>query len=278
MSVTDEPFRALLGDDRGMTDRDASLRLGRAERTVAALEAKVELQRINNETLRALLQAQAEELAEAHSDYERLEDDLRACGRQRDAVRYAAVDAGNPDPLPDEWETHEGTWTPGRSYLSWQHAVDPDTGACYCAGLGGVRADVKPGTSERWERCESGRCPRRALISMKPHPMTWALRQDTLWFCAGHKPWALHDVAEEGDNRLEPLTDEHLEAVIAYLTRAAPQLQQQELQLEQLPTPCPANAYTGAPERWIADTPFMRAALAERASRAGCANHGSDGT
>jgi hypothetical protein len=187
------------------------------------------------------------------------------------------LNAGAPDPLLTARPAHQGRWTPLRPYLTWQHTYAPETSNCHYAALGGVPAGVRPGTSDRWQLCFPHSCPGTLPIPMDPHPISYALRQDIYWWDAQRTRWSLCSENEDeycSDTQpvterefAPPLTDEHLVGVITWLRATADRLQLEELKFEHLPVPCPVNAYPGAPERWIADTPFMRAALIEAERR-----------
>lgn len=115
----------------------------------------------------------------------------------------------------------------------------------------------RPGDSRRWARCyDPGHPEATVVLHSPPAPIIWfVLRQDSWWWDQDSKRCALGE-----------LTDENLARVIASLRERAPTLYHDELVLQARSAPCPVVAYSTS-RSWLADTPLMRALLAERRRR-----------
>ena len=259
MSTNDpaDGFHEVLGDVRGATDaRALRARLGSAERerdeawaTAWSLQTELGALRLRGTELSIELQTSRAALLDARVDLDCL---LSA----RDAARYAAMFAGAPDPITADAEVHHGRWTPGRPYLDGQHVTHPISGHCYRAHTGGVPAGLMPDGVNGWVPCQ-GVCPQPERVFAGSHPASsgFALRQHEFWWDQSGERWALAD-----------LTAEHLTAVIDWLPEHLDTLWQPEFRGSVPRVPCPANAYEFA-EDWLADTPLMRALLAEAQRR-----------
>jgi hypothetical protein len=259
MSTTDpeDRFREALGDARGVTDARVlraclgSAELERDEAWASAQSLQTELGALwlRGTELSAELLTSRAALLDARADLEYME-------RERDMARYAAMFAGAPDPITADSEVHHGEWTPGRPYLDGQHVTHPVSVHCYRAHTGGVPAGLMPDGVNGWVLCQEV-CPYPERVFAGPHPVSSgaALRQHKFWWDQSGERWALAD-----------LTAEHLTAVIDWLPEHVDALWQPELRCSVPRVPCPPDAYEFA-EDWLADTPLMRALLAEAQRR-----------
>jgi hypothetical protein len=165
--------------------------------------------------------------------------------------RYRLLRAGERDVnLPHLGAV--GVHTPGRPYLSGEHAFSQRLGRCYVARPGGVFVGETPGKSSRWQRCRehlAGVMPTNDMRSSRQR-----VRQQTYWW--GDSPRCL--IRELGDTQLGD--------VITYLRIHAPDLYAKEEAKHPFSQPCPVVAYPDA-GRWMNDTPLMRTLLAERRRR-----------
>lgn len=264
-----DPFGRVLGHGRGLTDPGL---LG------------AELQEAKDALAKAAAELQAAEQRERglRDDLARLSDDLGRETAARDyaqslvsqantretqlrvecqRARYAVMRCGHRDPMPD-WtfeSTHEGVWTPGRPYLSHQHAWHPSTGDCYCTDRGGAPAGEVPGTGRHWAACmHKEGCPEPVELPLDEmeHPCAGqAVRQTERWWDRNHAVW-----------RIEEIDDEYLANIILFLREHARDMCAGEARWEVPFVPCPPTAYA-SPAAWLADTPLMRALLRERRRR-----------
>jgi hypothetical protein len=250
-------FGKLLGDGRGPTDPRllqsglirAERELGLSQTRANALATELDAERAEVVALTEHLQIGQVELRGAHSRIAHIRHAL-------DTARYAAMRAGAPDPVASNEQTYQGPWTSGRVFLADQHSSHPLTGTCYRAQPGGVAAGLVPGSAIGWEHCVAT-CRPLKPIPVNPHPVQsgHALRQDQHWWDASGTRWAISD-----------LTPEHLTAVIDWLREHIETMWQAEQACVPARLPCPSNAYASA-QHWLADTPLMRALLAEATRR-----------
>jgi hypothetical protein len=260
-------FEALLGNRRGLTDPTAMLeRLDLQEAVLRDLrEALVDARSDVQVKEEALLDAEGA-LQRKRFEAIKLRGHLDDVNTELLAARYAVLRAGGRDGLrklvsPIPW----GPWTPGRPYLAGEHAVDPRTGHCHVARVGGAKRGARPGASPHWTRCR--RRTHRELLDADQEPLPCAeagalrpelwllLRQTRVWWEYSEGAWELPD-----------LPDTKLLDGIDALRKDAAQMFRGELTFHPRTAPCPAIAYVSA-RGWLADTPLMRALLAERRRR-----------
>lgn len=251
-------FDRLMGPRRGLTDaRTLSAQLVGAERELEAAVAEIGGLSDENGTLANAVQTLEARVAQLEDELDGERRALRSSERDRDRARYAVLRAGGRDPMAARHYAHHGLWTPGRPYLVGQHADDASTGCCYEARVS-VRPGDRPSKSRRWRCCLGDDCPTPAPIDTSPHRAFsgYALRQARSWWDSSNTEWELRE-----------LSDEHLLAVVGYLRDMRLQLWLDELDdRSTLRVPCPAHAYA-SPASWLADSPLMRALLAERRRR-----------
>jgi hypothetical protein len=235
-------------------------RLAAAERELRTVRRQHENAMENLEVAEELREATEGELKTVRTAWKDYERNLRSAVADRDKLRYFAVRHGLQDPdRAEPLNRHQGIWTPGRPYLSWQHVHCPDTHICYWAQEGGVAPGRRPGRSRRWVRCEHpAYCPKVPRLTRRGvHPTSngYALRQTTFWWDGERKPW-----------RLENLTRTHLLAVLDWLESHAWGLGDRELSSPLPPVPCEFIAYAD-PLDWMHDTPLWNALIAEKRRR-----------
>lgn len=264
MSGVDGPggFESLLGTRRGIT-------------APAVMLERLDCQEAE---LRDLREALANARSEVQVKEEALLDAERALHRTRFeavmlrghldeaaiglmAARYALLRAGGRDGLRKLTSPIlRDLWTPGRPYLTGEHAVDPRTGHCYIARAGGAKRGARPSASSRWTRCRQ-RAHQEPLDehSSLPspgaamRPALWlVLRQARFWWEPGGGRWELAE-----------LPNNVMRDIIETLRKDATRIFRSELTFHPRTAPCPAIAYATA-RGWLADTPLMRALLAER--------------
>lgn len=262
-----DPFGRVLGHDRGLSSvavsyeelkaaketlSDTTTRLVAAEERASALEAQVK-------TLTTDLQAARARCARAERTVLDFDSQLGDLVIDRDRARYAAMHAGYTDPCPgtEHDGTHQGTWTPGRPYLSYQHAWHPKTGECYRAREGGALVGEMPGRSNRWEWCDmKSQLPLVTTpAEAREHSLAGpTLRQAQVWW-EQDTPYAISGIS-----------DQHLNSIISLLRQQAEELWRHEADWSIPFVPCPWNAYP-THNKWLADTPLMRALSRERRRR-----------
>jgi hypothetical protein len=264
-----DPFGRVLGAGRGLTGTSASQaelkaaedKLAEALSKLSDAASQVEELLDTASGLRAELQRTSEQLNHCRRNAQDAEVREVEALIERDRARYAAMCAnGQRDPCGHVQadQMHQREWSPGRPYLSFQHARHPKTHECYTTDMGGAPAGEMPGAGRHWQRCiDLDLCP-------LPEPMGGqfehrldgpALRQTHLWWDREHNAIPLRQ-----------LTDDHLNKVIAYLRTNAQELNSGEWRRSRVMVPAPYHAYeTGA--AWMADTPLMRALLRERNRR-----------
>ena len=259
MTGANTSFEKVLGGGRGINDiRVLREQLADRERELMAAHGKLGGLQSERDRLTDDVRTLVERVEDLEEDLSISAAALTARERDRDFARYAAVRSGCRDPMltvvPDE---HHGIWSPGRPFLTGQHAIDPRTRACYRMREGGAQAGERPSKSGRWQRCRGDDCPVPTPMSTTRHPASsgFALRQSEHWWDASHKRWRLRD-----------LTNEHLLGVIEWLRDAASGQWHRELSCGAQRVPCPPLAY-GSSRTWLNDTPLMRALLNERRRR-----------
>ena len=254
-----DAFATVLGSGRGVTDaRALTEQLLRTERELVATHGEVRRLRNENDTFAQNVRVLDQAVGELDATVASLSRQLTASQYDRFLGRYLVVRAGSRDPLLRVAEDeHHGIYTPGRPYLGGQHVYAPRTGACYCMLPGGVPPGQRPSDNPRWHRCDGGACPRPRQVTPRPHQAAsgHAVRQSSHWWDASGRRWELCE-----------LSPEHLLAVIAWLRDLASHMRGSELARRLSHVPCPAHAYPTA-SLWLADTPLMRALLAERRRR-----------
>ena len=254
-----DAFATVLGSGRGVTDTRALTKLLlRTERDLVAAHSEVRRLQHENDAFAQNVRVLDQAVGELDATAAGLRRKLADSQYDRDFARYLVVRGRGRDPLllvaEDE---HHGVYTPGRPYLGGQHVYAPKSGACYRMQPGGVPPGQRPSENPRWRRCHGAACPRPRRIPRMPHPVAsgHALRQSRHWWDAARYPWEIRE-----------LSAEHLLAVIAWLRDLADHMRSNELAHRVSHVPCPAHAYPTA-TLWLADTPLMRALLAERRRR-----------
>jgi len=263
-----DPFGRVLGHGRGLSDTTVlSAELQECKDALADARAGLQAARMREDTLQDAVQRLSLDLGTAQAERDRLrrqtselethENELR---HERDRARYAAMRrSGQRDPVPGpiQLRIHQGIWTPGRPYLSYQHAWHPRTGDCYRTDKAGAPVGEMPGTGRHWEACMgSETCP---TLRPVPAPLLegplHALRQTELW-------WDRNRTA----SLIKEVDDAHLTTIITFLRSHARRLYDEDADWSIPNVPCPWNAYP-SPAAWLADTPLMRALLRERRRR-----------
>lgn len=258
---TRDAFEQLLGPGRGIADATARALLSTSEHELLAAQREIQRLRADSAEHDAETERARERTEELNSKLDQKRFELVRTENYLTRARYALVRADLPDPLAYiAAAEHHGIWTPGRPYLIAQHVYDPATWHCYTpANEEGVKAGRRPGRTLAWQRCIRSRlgCPAPPSVSMQPHPVAsgYAVRQECSWWDAQCRAWPL-----------EKLSDEHLLRVIDWLEDNLVNIFIAELGRYPALVPCPPNAYVGADE-WLADTPLMRALLAEKRKR-----------
>jgi hypothetical protein len=262
-----DPFGRVLGHGRGLSDTTVlGAELQECKDALADARAELQAARMREDTLQDAVERLSLDLGTAQAERDRLrrqtdesethESNLR---HERDRARYAAMRSGQRDPVPGpiQLRIHQGLWTPGRPYLSYQHAWHPKTGDCYRTDKGGAPVGEMPGTGRHWEACTGSEiCP---VVASLPAPALeqplQALRQTELWWDRNRTAWLIKEI-----------DDSYLTTIIAFLRSHARRLYDEEAQWSMPFVPCAWNAYP-SPAAWLTDTPLMRALLRERRRR-----------
>jgi len=248
-------------------------RLRAAERDVASALQRASLLDSEKAALERELQRERALLDAANDSLREAEDENRQSLWERDRARYRLVRNGLRDPAYPDISVHQGMFTPGRPYLREHHVRDAENNYCYRTDGDGVPPGCVPGRSRRWVRCDDEEgCPPEPTSSPRPstggHPMSngRALRQDLCWWDVDGAWWFIAEGTGSDVTARQSLTREHLLACIEFLNRHALRLWVDELKCAIPRAPCPANAYE-TPDAFVADTPLMRALVAEKRRR-----------
>lgn len=273
LGATGDPFGRVLGHGRGLNDSSVlEAELGKCKDALAKALSELQAARLHEDSVQDVLARLREDVNHANAQQGRAERILKEQeGREtqlrvdRDKARYAAMRAGMRDPAPGmPFEpVHQGVWTPGRPFLSYQHAWHPKTDDCYRTDRGGAPLGEVPGTGTHWEACIDplGHCPEPLPLPIAEfeHPLDGAaVRQTEMWWDDNRVAFRIANINE--------VDDDFLADIITSLRSGASRLCRAETRWDVLFVPCPWNAYA-SPAAWLADTPLMRALLRERRRR-----------